>query len=326
MRLFEEESSRRLLLPFSSPAFSSYYSPTPSLSNLPTVLLTLKRPAFKVARKRRKGACTKYIQRGLTSRFLSQQGYAPARGQLRARSQRRKTRYDLVPAGRSPHGARSSLVITKLPLWKIRSSRPRACFSLFSFLHRRRYPSSSTFRDRPPTVRPSLPPSRSPFSLDVIAKSATHYPILPPENQPARYHLSLSFSLSPYAEHTSSYSSSVFIPSRFVLPPTATPRPRRLAQVTAIGNFNARPVSLAERLHPAERLSRRGVASHNRCPNSGSTFYTCLPLRRWSSLYHELDIVHRNLFRNYIFIPILSLHGIGVLLLKCFNIFFLLLY
>lgn len=174
--------------------------------------------------------------------------------------------------------------------------------------------------------RPSLPPSRSPFSLDVIAKSATHYPILPPENQPARYHLSLSFSLSPYAEHTSSYSSSVFIPSRFVLPPTATSRPRRLAQVTAIGNFNARPVSLAERLHPAERLSRRGVASHNRCPNSGSTFSTCLPLRRWSSLYHELNIVHRNLFRNYISIPILSLHGIGVLLLKCFNIFFLLLY
>lgn len=60
--------------------------------------------------------------------------------------------------------------------------------------------------------RPACPVSRSPFSLGVIAKSATHYPILPPGDQQP----SFSFSLLPFhrAEHLSSYSPRVFIPGR----------------------------------------------------------------------------------------------------------------
>lgn len=131
----------------------------------------------------------------------------------------------------------------------------------------------------PPFVRPFLP-----FALLFPSTSSRNRQRIIPSSLPKiSRHGIASLSFFPWAEHTSSYSSSVFIPGRFALPPTTTPRPRRLAQVTAIGNFNARPVSLAERLHPAERLSRRGVASHNRCPNSGPTFYTRLPLRRWSS-------------------------------------------
>lgn len=157
----------------------------------------------------------------------------PPRAVDSARSQRRKTRYDLVPAGGSPHGARSSLVITKLPLWKIRVRAVDSLYFIFFssigvVIHRRpSLPRSSCRR----------PVSCSPFSLSVIAKSATHYLILPPGN---RFPLFLFLFLR--AERPS-YSPCVFIPGRFALLSATAPRDRpRLAQVTTIGNFNARPV------------------------------------------------------------------------------------
>ena len=127
---------------------------------------------FKVARKRRKPR--KIYTRGslhdsYRERVMPPRAVDAVRS--RSRSRRRKTRYDLVPASRSLHRARSSLVITKLPLWKIRS----ALHSLYFLFHRRRYP--------PFLAIPSatlFPPFVSFFFLGVIAKSATHYPILPP--------------------------------------------------------------------------------------------------------------------------------------------------
>lgn len=79
-----------------------------------TVLLALKRPAFKVARKREERMYEIYTTRPHLE-ILIVEGLCP-RAVDSARSQRRKTRYDLVPAGGSPHRARFSLVITKLPL------------------------------------------------------------------------------------------------------------------------------------------------------------------------------------------------------------------
>lgn len=95
--------------------------------------------------------------------------------------------------------------------------------------------------------RPSLPRSscrrpaisRSPFSLGVIAKSATHYPILPLGDR-------LPLFLFPNAPNVPLPLLSLRFYSRSFRPPPgrrAAPRDRpRLAQVTAIGNFNARPV------------------------------------------------------------------------------------
>lgn len=193
----------------------------------------------------------------------------PPRAVDSARSQRRKTRYDLVPAGGSPHGARFSLVITKLPLWKIRSARPRGRFSLFSF------PSSASL----PIV---VHLSRTPFSLGVIAKSATHYPILPPAGRLTSLSLAVSLSHTLRVQHPSSYSPRVFIPDRFVLP-VATPRDRpRLAQVTAIGNFNARPILPNDFIqrNGCRGAARRGVASTIDAQTRGSTQRTRLPSRR----------------------------------------------
>ena len=172
----------------------------------PMMLLALKRPAFKVARKGEECMYEIYTTRLHLDPYRGR--VMPSRAVDSARSQRRKTRYDLVPASGSPHGARFSLVITKLPLWKIRSARPHGRFSLFSF------PSSASLpivvllsRDRPTAAAAavtaaassssSAPPPipRTPFSLGVIAKSATHYPILPPWSA---FSLLLSFSLLPH--------------------------------------------------------------------------------------------------------------------------------
>lgn len=190
----------------------------------------------------------------------------PPRAVDSARSQRRKTRYDLVPAGGSPHGARFSLVITKLPLWKIRSARPRGRFSLFSF------PSSASLpivvllsRDR--TAASRLSHSFFPRRRREIGNALSHPPswlslLLPPP--PPSLLLTPSLFLSRCIEHPSSYSPRVFIPDRFVLLPVATPRDRpRLAQVTAIGNFNARPVLPNDFIqrNGCRGAARRGVAS-----------------------------------------------------------------
>lgn len=179
--------------------------------------------------------------------ILIVEGLCPrARSTPRAVKEEKRDTISFRPAGRptEPFLSRNyEIASLKDPL--------RAVDSLyFLFPHRRRYPSSSSSLE----IVPPPPVSRTPFSLGVIAKSATHYPILPLGFLPPP-----SLFLSHCIEHPSSYSPRVFIPDRFVLLPVATPRDRpRLAQVTAIGNFNARPVLPNDFI---QRNGCRGVAS-----------------------------------------------------------------
>jgi len=171
---------------------------------------------------------------------------------IRSRSGRR------VAPRRSPFLSRNyEIASLKDPLRASARSILSIFFSLIGVVTHRRPPlSRSSYRRRLPSLALFFP----------SASSATHYPILPPDDRPL---LSSSLSLSLFCL-PSSYSPRVFIPDRFVLLPVATPRDRpRLAQVTAIGNFNARPVL------PNDFIQRNGCRGavrsgvHDRCPNSG---------------------------------------------------------
>lgn len=130
---------------------------------------------FKVARKRRK-PCKIYTRGSFLDSYRER--VVPPRAQstwygVGPEEEKRDT-ISFRPAGRSTE-PRSFLVITKLPLWKIRS----ALHSLYFLFHRRRYPSFLAILLQPFGHPLALFFVSSSFFLDVIAKSATHYPILP---------------------------------------------------------------------------------------------------------------------------------------------------
>ncbi|KYM92184.1 hypothetical protein ALC53_01247 [Atta colombica] len=87
---------------------------------------------------------------------------------------------------------------------------------------------------------------------------------------------------------------------RFVLLPVATPRDRpRLAQVTAIGNFNARPVLPNDFI---QRNGCRGVVRsgvHDRCPNSGIDTAPLVYLRVDGPSLVAYEPPEKNKYKNF---------------------------
>lgn len=113
---------------------------------------------FKVARKRRK-PCKIYTRGPFLDSYRERVVPPRARstwcGVGPAAEEKKRDTISFRPAGRSTE-LRSFLVITKLPLWKIRSALHSLCF----LFHRRRYPSFLAILLQPPSAI-LLPPFSS---------------------------------------------------------------------------------------------------------------------------------------------------------------------
>lgn len=186
----------------------------------------------------------------------------PPRSRLRAQSKKKnaiRSRSGWRVAPQSPFLSRNyEIASLKDPLRASARSILSIFFSLIGVVTHRRPPlsRSSCRRRRFPPLALLFPRRHR-----EIGNALSH-----PPSWRSTFSLSLfsSLFLSAAIERPSSYSPRVFIPDRFVLLPVATPRDRpRLAQVTAIGNFNARPVLPNDFIqrNGCRGAARRGVAS-----------------------------------------------------------------
>lgn len=253
----------------------------------PTVLLALKRPVFKVARKEEECMYEIYTTRPhleiLIVEGLCPRAQSKKKNAIRSRSGRRV-------APRSPFLSRNYEIAS---LKDPHRASARSIHSIF-------FSSIDVVTHRRPRLSREeiVLPISSPALLFPSASSRNRQRIIP-SSLPAISLLSLSLSLSSRRTSLFLLSSRFYPRSLLVLFSAATTRDRpRLAQVTAIGNFNARPVL------PNDFIQRNGCRGAEWRPRSmpklGIEHSTLVYLRRSSSC--RLRVCRYSLVRSDLFL------------------------
>lgn len=220
---------------------------------------------------REKSACTKYIQRGFTSRSLSWKGYAPARGRLRAQSKKKnaiRSRSGRWVAPRSPFLSRNyEIASLKDPLRASARSLLSIFFSLIGVVtHRRPSLSRSSYRRRrllfvllPPSLALLFPSASSQNRQRIIPSSLLTIGLL--SSSPFLSFAAPNASLPTLLAFLFQIASSSSRSPRREIDPVSLRLPR---QVILTPGRSCRTTSSSG---TAVAARRSGV--HDRCPNSG---------------------------------------------------------